>query len=120
MAEHGHDDGYEGSATLVAGPAQLEVQVRLRGYFQPIDGRYHWYGRIEPHEGLTEVVRSGRARAVLTTPEGSAPCELSDPDPWQRYRVTGLSTPPFATQAAPASQPRDETGARPPATPEPA
>ena len=120
MAEHGHDDGYEGSATLVAGPAQLEVQVRLRGYFQPIDGRYHWYGRIEPHEGLTEVVRSGRVRAVLTTPEGSAPCELSDPDPWQRYRVTGLSTPPFATQAAPASQPRDETGAWPPATPEPA
>ena len=114
MAEHGHDDGYEGSATLVAGPAQLEVQVRLRGYFQPIDGRYHWYGRIEPHEGLTEVVRSGRARAVLTTPEGSAPCELSDPDPWQRYRVTGLSTPPFATQAA--GQPQDNASA---AAPEP-
>jgi cation diffusion facilitator CzcD-associated flavoprotein CzcO len=119
MAEHGHHDGYEGSATLVAGPAQLDVQVRLRGYFQPIDGRYHWYGRIEPNEGLAELVRSGRARAVLTTPEGSAPCELSDPDPWQRYRVTGLSTPPFATQTAPAEQPPDETGARPAAAPEP-
>src|SRR5215470_1593391 len=114
MAEHGHDEGYEGSATLAAGPAQLEVQVRLRGYFQPIDGRYHWYGRIEPHEGLTEAVRSGRARAVLTTPEGSAPCELSDPDPWQRYRVTGLSTPPFATQTAISDQPGNETGARVP------
>jgi cation diffusion facilitator CzcD-associated flavoprotein CzcO len=112
MAEPGHDDdhedGYEGSATLVAGPARVDVQVRLRGYFQPIDGRYHWYGRIEPNEDLAGVVRSGRARAVLTTPEGSAPCELSDPDPWQRYRVTGLSTPPFATQAAPAGQPEDE------------
>ena len=112
MAEPGHDDdhddGYEGSATLVAGPARVDVQVRLRGYFQPIDGRYHWYGRIEPNEDLAGVVRSGRARAVLTTPEGSAPCELSDPDPWQRYRVTGLSTPPFATQAAPAGQPQDE------------
>jgi hypothetical protein len=107
--DDGHDDGYEGSATLVAGPARVDVQVRLRGYFQPIDGRYHWYGRIEPNEDLAGVVRSGRARAVLTTPEGSAPCERSDPDPWQRYRVTGLSTPPFATETAPAGKPQDET-----------
>ena len=118
MAEPGHDDGdddgYEGSATLVAGPARVDVQVRLRGYFQPIDGRYHWYGRIEPNEDLAGVVRSGRARAVLTTPEGSAPCELSDPDPWQRYRVTGLSTPPFATQAAPAGKAPNETATQEP------
>ena len=114
MAEPGHDDGYEGSATLVAGPARVDVQVRLRGYFQPIDGRYHWYGRIEPNEDLAGVVRSGRARAVLTTPEGSAPCELSDPDPWQRYRVTGLSTPPFATETTPAGQPPDEAAATEP------
>ena len=112
--DDGHDDGYEGSATLVAGPARVDVQVRLRGYFQPIDGRYHWYGRIEPNEDLAGVVRSGRARAVLTTPEGSAPCELSDPDPWQRYRVTGLSTPPFATEAAPAGKAHNETATQEP------
>jgi len=121
--EDGHEDGYEGPATLVAGPARVDVQVRLRGYFQPIDGRYHWYGRIEPNEDLTGVVGSGRARAVLTTPGGSAPCELSDPDPWQRYRVTGLSTPPFAIQTTPAGQPRDEAAAPEPrneaAAPEP-
>jgi len=99
VAEHGHDDGYEGPATLVAGGERVPVQVRLRGHFQPIDGRYHWYGRIEPSDSLPGLL-SGRAQAVLTTPEGSAPCELSDPDPWQRYRVTGISTPPYTVQAA--------------------
>jgi Domain of unknown function (DUF4873) len=93
----GHDDdGYAGPATLEVGPGEFEVRVLLRGVFQPIDGRYHWYGRIERHEALTAALGASRAAGRLITPEGSAPCELSDPDPWQRYRVTGASTPPFA------------------------
>jgi len=104
LAEHGHDDGYEGPATIVADGTEAAVQVRLRGQFQPIDGRYHWYGRIEPNKSLSGLLGAGRARAVLTTPEGSAHCELSDPDLWQRYRVTGISTPPFAAQAAAPKQ----------------
>jgi cation diffusion facilitator CzcD-associated flavoprotein CzcO len=116
-AEFGQDDGYEGPATIVADGTEVAVQVRLRGHFQPIDGRYHWYGRIEPNESLSGLLGPGRARAVLTTPEGSAPCELSDPDPWQRYRVTGSSTPPFAAQAATAGP---LPGEAVPATPEPA
>ena len=100
MADHDHDDGYEGPATLLADGVRVAVQVRLRGHFQPIDGRYHWYGRIEPNDSLPGLLGSGRARAVLTTPEGSAPCELSDPDPWQRYRIAGVSRPPYAAQLA--------------------
>ena len=98
-------DGYEGPATLTAGNARVAIEVRLRGHFQPIDGRYHWYGRIEPHDGLPGLVRAGRLSAVLTTPQGSAPCLVSDPDPWQRYRVTGISTPPFAAEAARGPRP---------------
>jgi hypothetical protein len=94
----GKGDGYEGPATLTAGGSQFTVEVQLRGHFQPIDGRYHWYGRTAAHDALTGTLKSGRTAALLTTPEGSAPCELSDPDPWQRYRVTGISTPPFATK----------------------
>ena len=94
----GQGDRYEGPATLAIGGSRFTVQVHLRGHFEPIDGRYHWYGRAAAHDALTATLLSGRTPALLTTPDGSAPCELSDPDPWQRYRVTGISTPPFAAE----------------------
>ncbi len=103
MSEPGHaGDGYTGPATLLVNGSQWQVQVELRGHFQPIDGRYHWYGRIAAHDGLPRVLGTGRSHGELTTPEGSAPCELSDPDPWHRYRVTGVSTPPYRAAAEPA------------------
>jgi cation diffusion facilitator CzcD-associated flavoprotein CzcO len=90
------EDGYAGPATLTVGAARFDIDVQVRGLFQPIDGRYHWYGRIAAHRGLTDALGAGRTAAVLRTPEGSAPCELSDPDPWHRFRVAGTSTPPYA------------------------
>src|SRR5215472_5078609 len=111
MAGLGDSDGYEGTAVLDLDGSRFDVQVRLRGHFQPIDGRYHWYGRIDAHEGLDELLGSGKANGVLTTADGSAPCELSEPDPSNRYRVTGISTPPFrAGEPAPAPA-REEAGA---------
>jgi cation diffusion facilitator CzcD-associated flavoprotein CzcO len=48
---------------------------------------------------------------VVTTPEGPAACELSEPGPSRRYRVTGISTPPFrAGQTAPAPVPDPTAG----------
>ncbi|WP_019816581.1 DUF4873 domain-containing protein [Saccharomonospora saliphila] len=97
MSGDDHDeDGYTGPATLLVDETEFEVEVHLRGHFQPIDGYYHWYGRIRPDRRLSELA-GGRKRTVeLRTPEGSAHGEISDPDPWDRYRVTGTSTPPFA------------------------
>jgi hypothetical protein len=95
--DHTHEeDGYAGPATLTVDGAEFGVHVLLRGHFQPIDGRYHWYGRIAAHDELAAALGGARASGVLRTPEGSAPCELSDPDPWGRYRVTGASAVPYA------------------------
>ncbi|MEV6610584.1 DUF4873 domain-containing protein [Kutzneria sp. NPDC051319] len=99
--EHG-DEGYTGDAVLVAGDREVTVRAVLRGYFQPIDGRYHWYGRLDADQTVTDLVEGGRKELLLRTPEGEAKALLSDPDPWQRYRVTGTSRPPFAVETAPA------------------
>jgi cation diffusion facilitator CzcD-associated flavoprotein CzcO len=97
MPELTDEDGYCGRATLTVDGRDLDVTVELRGYFQPIDGRYHWHGRIAAHDDLAAALPSGRTAAILTTPHGSAPCDVSEPDPWTRFRVTGVSTPPFPT-----------------------
>lgn len=95
------EDGYTGPATLVVAERELPVEVDLRGHFQPIDGRYHWYGRLRAHPELDEIVAGRKQAAVLRTAHGEAAGELSDPDPWRRYRISGVSTPPFAVPTEP-------------------
>lgn len=78
------------------GPARIDgtgVQVRLRGHFQPIDGHFHWWGRIGADPALD--TRSSGATVTLDTPHGSADGRLSDIDPWGRFRIAGTGTPPF-------------------------
>jgi len=104
VADFDEEDGYQGTATLEVGERSYDVRVELRGYFQPIDGRYHWYGRIAADPALDEVLAAGRRRGTLSTPQGSAPAEVGDPDPWGRYRIEGISRPPFESWFT-ASQP---------------
>jgi cation diffusion facilitator CzcD-associated flavoprotein CzcO len=113
MAGTHEDDGYTGPASLTFADSQFEVEAQIGGEFQPIDGRYHWRGRLARHDGLTAVLGTARATGVLTTPQGSAPCELSDPDPWGRYRVTGVSTPPFTVGTQPPAEAGSATRAAP-------
>jgi hypothetical protein len=96
--ESEHDEeGYTGSATLLVRDTSLAVEVELRGYFQPIDGYYRWYGRVKAHEELSSLLGGKKTKVRLKTPQGEAVAELSDPDPWNRYRIMGTSRPPFTT-----------------------
>ena len=88
-ASHDPGEGYEGPARI----DQTPVEVSLRGQFQPIDGRFHWYGRIAPDPAL-ETHTSG-STVTLVTPYGEAPGRLSDVDPWGRFRISGTGLPPF-------------------------
>lgn len=90
----GHGDRYDGPAILLLDGAAVPVSVRLRGHLEPIDGRFHWWGRIAASADVDAAASSG-GTAVLRTPRGAAQGRLSDVDPWGRFRITGVGRPPF-------------------------
>ena len=95
MSHDNHDDEeYHGPATLCVGEREVEAQVHLRGHFEPIDGRFHWYGRVAADPAVTELAGKGNQQVVVRTPEGEAEGVLGEPDPWGRYRLAGGGRPP--------------------------
>lgn len=101
----GDEDGYEGDATLTVDEVSLTVTVTVRGNFEPVDGRYHWYGRIQSHPELSSLVESRKVEVRLRTPFGEARGTLSDVDTWGRYRVSGTGRPPFEVPVSLADLP---------------
>ena len=93
MSKHEPQEQYAGPATIAAGGTSVEVEADLRGRFEPIDGRFHWYGRLSASAALDEL--GSGATVSVTTDHGSAEGRLSDVDPWGRFRLTGLGRPPF-------------------------
>lgn len=92
--EHEPQEAYTGPAVVVLDDgSEVAVVVSLRGVFQPLDGHFHFYGRVDDDDRLAEV-RSGTA-VVLRTDHGSAAARLSDRDPWGRFRIAGTGNPPF-------------------------
>jgi len=90
-----HDDGYEGAAELIDGDRIVPVEVRLAGHFDPISGKYNWYGRVGASDQVAELVGNGSRTVVLRTPFASVETSLSDVDPWGRPRVEGFGAAPF-------------------------
>ena len=94
----GDPEAYAGPARLLVttddGDRSAEVRVTLRGGFQPIDGLYRWWGRLEPDEELATLVTTG-STVTIRTPHGEALGRLSDVDPWGRLRISGTGRPPF-------------------------
>lgn len=84
---------YAGPAVLVAGEITIPATVRLRRHFDPIDGLFHWYGRLDADPAV-DALGNG-ARVILRTGGGEAPGHLRDVDPWGRFRVEGTGAAPF-------------------------
>ena len=96
MSEEAAAGGWAGTAAVVLDNREVEVSVDLRGHFEPLDGRFHWYGRVDPtgSELLAAGVRPGTT-VTVRTPYGEATGSLSDRDPWGRFRLAGRGAPPF-------------------------
>ena len=93
MSHHEAGAEYDGPAEIAVDRAVFPVEVRLRGEFQPIDGRFHWYGRVAVTGSLARI--GSGTMVTLHTEHGSAEGRLADLDTWGRFRISGLGRPPF-------------------------
>jgi hypothetical protein len=92
-----HEDGYRGPATLTVDGRDVPAQAMLDARHEPHDGRLHWFGRVVVDAGpeMLAALTAPNARVELSTDGGRAAARVGDLDPWGRYRVTGVGTPPF-------------------------
>jgi len=96
VPEH-DDDGYEGPAQLHVDDRTIDVEVVLAGHLEPLDGKYHWYGRVVQNDEVDAAKQSGATSVGLTIVDGtSATGRLAEHDAWGNMRITGLGAPPFA------------------------
>ncbi|WP_216902978.1 diiron oxygenase [Nocardia alni] len=95
-ADHEPSHEYSGPALLDAPGAERQVTVTLSGHIDPIDGQYHWYGRVHS-ANPADLPDPGRAHVQLTLP-GRTPvtATLQERDPWGDLRIIGVGEPPFA------------------------
>lgn len=91
------DEGYDGPATLLHDGERIDVAARLAGAFDPVAGKYHWYGRVSAERDLAPLAGT---RMSLCTPYGTAETALADLDPWGRARVEGFGAAPFEVTTA--------------------
>jgi hypothetical protein len=89
------DDGYDGPAELITDDATITVHVKLAGHFDPISGKYNWYGRVAASADVAALVDANPRTVTLRTPHAAVETTLTDVDPWGRPRVEGFGVAPF-------------------------
>ena len=94
------ESGYDGPAALLVGDRTIDVTVHLDGHLEPLDGRFHWYGRIDRSDDLVAAKDAGATVAHLAI-AGGRPAELrlAEHDPWGHVQVNGTGAPPYSLEA---------------------
>ena len=87
------DEVYDGRATVHIGDDGHHARVRLTGYFDPLDGQYHWQGTIlEQLPGADKLPQP----AIVTIGNRSAAARITERTSQGGYSVVGVGAPPFA------------------------
>jgi hypothetical protein len=77
---------------LTVGGHDHAVRVRLIGYLDPIDGKYHWQGTIfDAASGLP----TGSQPVHVAIDTNRAAARLTERTPWGGYSIAGVGKPPF-------------------------
>lgn len=91
---------YRGAALLTLGGERLGAEVVLAGHFEPLDGKYHWYGRVTGSAAVRAMRERAPRGAVDVAVPGREPvaARLTEVDPHGNVRVEGVGRPPFALE----------------------
>jgi Domain of unknown function (DUF4873) len=89
-----HDDMYAGPATLTLADTSQQVQVRLAGHVDPIDGQYHWQGTIFDELPTDLMTKTRTVR--LAVGELSASARITEKTTQGTHSIAGVGAPPFA------------------------
>jgi hypothetical protein len=90
------ESGYNGAALLLVGDRTLDVIVHLDGHLEPLDGLFHWYGRIERSDDVVAAKDERATTADLVIAGGPpATLRLAEYDPWGHVQVSGTGAPPY-------------------------
>ena len=96
VPKHDDEDGYRGPASLAVADYTIDVEVVLGGHLEPLDGKYHWYGRIAQNDAVDAAKKGGTTTVGLVIADGaSAAGRLAEHDAWGNMRITGTGNPPF-------------------------
>ena len=90
------ETGFSGEASLIVGDQVMDVVVHLDGHLEPLDGRFHWYGRIERCADVEAVKAAGATTGLLVIGElPPAELRLAEYDAWGHVQVKGVGAPPY-------------------------
>ncbi len=72
------------------------MTVHVDGHLEPLDGLFHWYGRIERSAAVAAVKDAGATTGSLVIADRTpAVLRLAEYDPWGHVQVSGTGAPPY-------------------------
>ena len=90
------DEGvYDGPAQIGHEDERLVARIRVQGYFDPLDGQYHWAGIVFGEQA--RALKDAKVSAVEVAVDSAepVPARFAEVTPWGTVRITGTGTPPY-------------------------
>jgi hypothetical protein len=81
---------------LWCGDLVIPVRIALSGHVDPLDGHYHWGGRVDPDVRVVGLLRDGKRDVTVQVGDlAPLPARLTEADPWGGVLVAATGKPPW-------------------------
>jgi hypothetical protein len=89
------EDVYDGPVVIAHDDDAITTRMRVQGYFDPLDGHFHWAG-IAFGDQVRDLKDRRVASVEVAVGDGDpVPARLTDITPWGSVRITGVGRPPY-------------------------